>query len=50
MAEGRPESVIKTKKLALIIKILNVVLQKIIQIDKPAGYYKDREKTKTFIY
>ena len=29
---------------------LNVVPQKIIQVDKPAGYYGDTEKTKIFIY
>ena len=32
------------------IQTLNVILQKIIQVDKPTGYYKDREKTKIFIY
>ena len=32
------------------IQTLNVVPQKVIQVNKPAGYYEDREKTKTFIY
>ena len=32
------------------IQTLNVVPQKVIQVDKPAGYYGDREKTKIFIY
>ena len=32
------------------IQTLNVLLQKVIQVDKPMGYYGDREKTKTFIY
>ena len=33
-----------------VIQIFNVVPQKVIQVDKPAGYYGDRKKTKTFIY
>ena len=32
------------------IQTLNVVPQKVIQVNKPIGYYGDREKTKTFIY
>ena len=32
------------------IQTLNVVLQKVIQVNKPAGYYGDREKIKIFIY
>ena len=32
------------------IQTFNVVPQKVIQVDKPVGYYGDREKTKTFIY
>ena len=32
------------------IQTLNIVLQKVIQVDKPTGYYGDREKTKIFIY
>ena len=33
-----------------IIQTLNVVSQKVIQVDKPTGYYKNREKIKIFIY
>ena len=33
-----------------IIQTLNVVQQKVIQVDKPTGYYGDREKIKMFIY
>ena len=48
----------KREKLGLVIKgepapvtqTLNVVPQKVIQVDKPTGYYGDREKTKIFIY
>ena len=29
---------------ALIIQILNVVPQKVIQVNKPTGYYRNREK------
>ena len=32
------------------IQTLNVVPQKVIQVDKPTGYYKNREKIKIFIY
>ena len=32
------------------IQSLNVILQKVIQVDKPMGYYGNREKTKIFIY
>ena len=32
------------------IQTLNVIPQKVIQINKPTGYYGDREKTKMFIY
>ena len=32
------------------IQTLNVVSQKVIQVDKPTGYYGDREKTKINIY
>ena len=27
-----------------------MVPQKVIQVNKPVGYYKDRDKTKIFIY
>ena len=33
-----------------VIQTFNIVLQKVIQVDKPAGYYNNREKTKIFIY
>ena len=36
--------------LSPIIQTLNVIPQKVIQVDKPAGYYKNKEKTKIFIY
>ena len=32
------------------IQIFNVVPQKVIQVDKPIGYYEDREKIKIYIY
>ena len=32
------------------IQTLNVVPQKVIQVNKPAGYYGNREKIKIFIY
>ena len=32
------------------IQILNIILQKVIQVNKLMGYYGDREKTKIFIY
>ena len=32
------------------IQTLNVVSQKVIQVDKLTGYYGDREKIKIFIY
>ena len=41
---------IVVEKGAPTIQILNMVPQKIIQVNKPAGYYKNREKTKIFIY
>ena len=33
-----------------IIQTLNVILQKVIQVNKLTRYYRDREKMKTFIY
>ena len=47
---GRPTSVIKANKVNLRIQTLNVIIQKVIQVNKPVGYYGDREKTKMFIY
>ena len=32
------------------IQTLNVVSQKVIQVNKPTGYYKNRKKIKIFIY
>ena len=32
------------------IQILNVIPQKVIQVDKPTGYYKNKKKIKIFIY
>ena len=29
---------------------LNMVSQKVIQVNKPRGYYRDRKKIKIFIY
>ena len=34
----------------LTIQTLNMVPQKVIKVDKPTGYYRNREKTKIFIY
>ena len=33
-----------------ITQTLNVILQKVIQVNKPAEYYEDKEKIKMFIY
>ena len=48
--KGNPAPAIEAEEGVPIIQILNVVPQKVIQIDKPTGYYGDREKTKMFIY
>ena len=32
------------------IQTLNIVLKKVIQIDKPTGYYKNKEKIKISTY
>ena len=33
-----------------VIQTLNVISQKVIQVNKPTGYYEDKEKIKMFIY
>ena len=49
--QERATSVIKDKGgEAPTIQTLNVVPQKINQVNKPSKYYEDKEKTKTFIY
>ena len=50
MADEEENPVIIIIKGAPTIQTLNMVPQKVIQVDKPMGYYGDREKTKTFIY
>ena len=50
MTEERPESVTNINGVDLPTPIFNVVLQKVIQVDKPARYYKNKNKTKIFIY
>ena len=40
----------ETEVVIPIIQTLNVVSQKVIQVNKPTGYYGDKEKTKIFIY
>ena len=51
MAEGgRPTSATGDKKVVPITQTFNVVPQKVIQVNKPAGYYENREKIKIFIY
>ena len=51
MAEGeRPGSKIRDNKTNPIIQTLNIILQKVIQVNKPTEYYENREKIKTFIY
>ena len=50
MSEGRPGSVIVPKKITSVVQTLNIILQKVIQVDKPTRYYGDREKIKIFIY
>ena len=42
--------IINNGAITLTIQTLNVVPQKVIQVDKPTGYYRDREKMKIFIY
>ena len=48
--EGEDPNFIVIKVGAPTIQILNIVSQKVIQIDKPMGYYGNKEKTKIFIY
>ena len=48
--EENPVPVIADNKGVPTIQILNVVPQKVIQVDKPTGYYWDRKKIKIFIY
>ena len=48
--EERPTLIKKIDKVTPITQILDVVSQKVIQVNKPAGYYKNREKIKIFIY
>ena len=51
MAEGgSATSTLINSDLVPNIQILNVVPQKVIQVDKPIGYYGNKEKTKMFIY
>ena len=40
----------KDNKVIPITQTLNVVLQKIIQVNKPTGYYKNKEKTKIVFF
>ena len=40
----------KTEAVVPTIQTLNVVPQKVIQVDKPAGYYEDQKKMKIFVY
>ena len=51
MAEGEENPVtIIIDKGVLTIQTLNIISQKVIQVNKPTGYYEDKKKTKTFIY
>ena len=50
MSEGKLEPIIEPKKVTPMVRTFNVILQKVIQVDKPTEYYKDREKMKIFIY
>ena len=33
-----------------VVQTFNVIPQKVIQVNKPTGYYNNRNKTKIFIY
>ena len=48
--EENPTPIIIDSNGILIIQTLNVVSQKIIQVDKPTEHYRNREKIKIFIY
>ena len=50
MAEEENPIPIKDNRGTPFIQTLNVIPQKVIQIDKPTGYYRDKEKIKIFIY
>ena len=51
MVEGKKSAPITAgNNIVPTIQTLNMVSQKIIQVNKPTGYYGDREKTKTFTY
>ena len=47
---GRLTLAIKNNKVTPVTQTLNVVPQKVIQVNKPTEYYRDKEKTKIFIY
>ena len=46
MAEEETPTITKNNGEAPTIQTLNMVLQKVIQVDKPTGYYRNKEKTK----
>ena len=51
MAEGgRPTLVTENNKINPVTQTLNVISQKVIQVNKPAEYYRDKKRTKIFIY
>ena len=50
MANKENPDINKIKEGTPTIQTLNIVPQKVIQVDKPIGYYGNREKTKIFIY
>ena len=51
MAEGeKPTSATEGKEIVSITQTLNVISQKVIQVNKPIGYYRNKEKINIFIY
>ena len=50
MAEGRPGLAAKIDEVNPIVQTFNIILQKVIQVNKLARYYGDRDKIKIFIY
>ena len=47
---GRPGFKTEGDEANPVIQTLNIILQKVIQVNKPTRYYGDKEKTKIFIY
>ena len=48
--EGEAAPITTDSNIVPTIQTLNIIPQKVIQVDKPTGYYRNKEKTKIFIY